>query len=65
MKFIEKFNRQVIGEKKKYRLVKKKNIIPIKNARKKVCEHMKLVPSLKYKIAKGQISEKRIFLEEK
>ena len=67
MKFIENFNKQVIGERKNFRLTKKKNTIPLKNSnyRKKINDSMKLVPSLKYKMERSEHSEQKINLEEK
>ena len=56
MRFIENFNKEVIGERKKFRLSKKKTV-PIKsNYRRKINDSMKLVPSLKYKMNKLETS---------
>jgi hypothetical protein len=64
MKFIENFNKQVIGDRKNYCVkTRKKVLLPLKNAnyrRKTPCEHMKLVPSLKHKMGRSEASEKKI-----
>lgn len=62
MKFIENFNREVVGDRKKFRLSKKKNLLPLKNSnyKRKINDSMKLVPSLKYKMQKNEQSEQKI-----
>ena len=62
MKFIQNFNREVIGERKKFRLSKKKVMIPFKNTNlnRKINDTINLVPSLRYKMYKIEQSQKKI-----